>query len=140
MSEKIKHSGIIDSLGRNLIRVRIGQSAACAGCKVSAHCNASETKDKIVEVYSEVADSYRVGESVTVSEGNRTGLKAALFAYAIPVLLMVAVLVVVVAVTGSESAAALSAILCLVPYYSVLFLFRNRISHQIKFDIEKIYN
>lgn len=140
MSEKIKHSGVIYSLGHNLIRVRIGQSAACAACKVSAHCNASDTKDKVVEVHSDAADSYQVGERVIILEDNRMGLKAALFAYAVPVLLMVAVLVIVVAVTSSESAAALSALACLIPYYIVLYLLRNKISQQIKFDIEKIYN
>lgn len=140
MSEKIKHSGIIESLGDHRIHVRIQQSSACAACKVSAHCNSADTKDKIVDVYSDRTDEYRVGESVVVAEDNRVGLKAALYAYVVPLCLMIGTLVLMLAVTGQEAVAALAAFLILIPYYAVLYLLRNKIRNQINFDIEKIYN
>ena len=50
MSNKIKHNGVVDGVDENCVRVRILQSSACSACKVAAHCNASETKEKIIEV------------------------------------------------------------------------------------------
>lgn len=50
MSNKIKHNGVVDGVEEGCVRVRILQSSACSACKVAAHCNASETKEKIIEV------------------------------------------------------------------------------------------
>ena len=50
MSNKIKHSGVVDGVDGTTVRVRILQSSACSACKVASHCNASETKEKLVEV------------------------------------------------------------------------------------------
>ena len=55
MSNKIKHNGVVDGVEEGCVRVRILQSSACSACKVAAHCNASETKEKIIEV--QVADA-----------------------------------------------------------------------------------
>ena len=46
MSNKIKHAGVVDGVEGECVRVRILQSSACSACKVAAHCNASETKEK----------------------------------------------------------------------------------------------
>ena len=51
MNNKISHSGIIKSITDGCIKVQIVQTSACAACKVSAHCNAAESKIKIVDVY-----------------------------------------------------------------------------------------
>ena len=47
MSNKIKHNGVVDGVEDGCVRVRILQSSACSACKVAAHCNTSETKEKI---------------------------------------------------------------------------------------------
>ena len=50
MSAKISHSGIVASISKGCVQVRILQTSACAACKVAGHCNASESKEKIVDV------------------------------------------------------------------------------------------
>ena len=61
MSNKIKHSGVVDGVDGTTVRVRILQSSACSACKVASHCNASETKEKLVEVTT--IPCWRLGQS-----------------------------------------------------------------------------
>lgn len=134
---KIKHSGIIAALDGGCVRVRILQSSACSGCKVAQHCNAAETKEKMVEVSVADASSYQVGDSVTIVADAAVGFRASLYGYLLPLVVMVVALVGVLAVTHSEGAAALSALGVLIPYYIGLYLLRNKIKNRLTFSIEK---
>lgn len=136
MDNKIKHTGIVDSVDGDCVKVRILQSSACSGCKVAAHCNASETKEKIVDVI--VADGclYQKGQSVTIAADTSVGFRASLYAYLFPLLLMIATLVVVLSVCKSEGIAALSALGILIPYYLILYLSRNRLKRRLQFTLE----
>ena len=50
MSQKISHSGVVESILDGCVKVRIIQTSACAACKVASHCNAAESKVKIVDI------------------------------------------------------------------------------------------
>ena len=50
MNNRISHSGIVDSVVDGCVTVRILQTSAGAACKVASHCNASESKEKLVDV------------------------------------------------------------------------------------------
>ena len=116
--------------------VRILQSSACSACKVAAHCNASETKEKLVEVRIADAQSYSKGDSVVVVADAAVGFRASLYGYLLPLAVMVVTLVAMLRITHSEGAAALSSIGVLVPYYLVLYLFRHHLKKQLTFEIE----
>ncbi|HBF04625.1 MAG TPA: RseC/MucC family positive regulator of sigma(E) [Prevotella sp.] len=137
MSNKIKHSGVIESIGNGCVCVRIMQASACSACKVAAHCNASETKEKIVEVNTEHADGYRVGDRVVVVADAAVGFRASLYGYLLPLALMVVALVVVLKTTLSEGLAAVSALGVLIPYYIGLYLLRGKIKNRLSFAIER---
>ena len=65
---QISHSGIIESVAGDCVKVRILQTSACAACKVAAHCSASESKEKIVDVFNvRNTASLKVGDPVMVS-------------------------------------------------------------------------
>ncbi len=136
MSNKIKHKGIVDQVEPGRVVVRILQSSACSGCKVASHCNAAETKEKLIEVATSRADAYQVGDPVTVVADAAVGFRASLYGYLLPLVVMVVTLVVVLAATHSEGAAALSALGVLIPYYIVLYLMRHKLSNRLCFDIE----
>ena len=51
MSEKIKHSGVVESVDGDCMKVRILQTSACAGCKAAGVCNAAEKKEKVIYIY-----------------------------------------------------------------------------------------
>jgi len=137
MSSKIKHSGTIEAISGDVLQVRIMQSSACAGCKVSAHCTASESKEKKIDVYGEDASLYHVGQQVTLLADRRMGMLALFYAYILPFIILLSVLVAVVSITGNEVKGALASLLSLIPYYLIVYLFRDRIKSQVYFQIEK---
>lgn len=136
MSNKIKHNGVVDGVEEGCVRVRILQSSACSACKVAAHCNASETKEKIIEVQVADADRYQRGDSVIVVADTAVGFRASLYGYLLPLVLMVVSLVVVLKITQSEGYAAMSALGILIPYYIGLYLLRNKLRNKLSFSLE----
>ena len=116
--------------------VRIVQSSACSACKVAAHCTASESKEKMIEVSTSDASLYHKGDSVVVTADSAVGFRASFYGYLLPLILMVIALVGVLKATHSEGAAALSALGVLIPYYVVLYLFRNKLKNKLSFSIE----
>ena len=137
MSNKIKHAGVVDGVEGECVRVRILQSSACSACKVAAHCNASETKEKIIDVMDAYASHYQKGDQVMVVADTAVGFRAILYGYLLPLILMVVTLVGVLAATHSEGLAALSALGILMPYYVLLFLMRNKLRNRLSFTLER---
>ena len=137
MSNKIKHAGVVDGVEGECVRVRILQSSACSACKVAAHCNASETKEKIIDVMDADASHYQKGDQVMVVADTAVGFRASLYGYLLPLILMVVILVGVLAATHSEGLAALSALGILMPYYVLLFLMRNKLRNRLSFTLER---
>ena len=136
MGHKISHSGVIESFGDGCVHVRIVQTSACAACKVAGYCNASESKEKLVDIYHADTRNLKVGDVVTVTASTQVAAQALLLGFGLPFVVLVAVLIVVLLITGNEGAAAMSGLAALVPYYAVLFLFRNRIRDKLSFSIE----
>lgn len=138
MSNKIKHAGVVDGVEGECVRVRILQSSACSACKVAAHCNASETKEKIIDVMDADASHYQKGDQVMVVADTAVGFRASLYGYLLPLILMVVILVGVLAATHSEGLAAVSALGILIPYYVLLFLMRNKLRNRLSFTLERL--
>ena len=136
MSNKISHSGIVDSVVGDCVKVRILQTSACAACKVAGHCNAAEAKEKVVDVVCANSAEYRAGQQVVVSASADVARRALLLGFGLPFLVLVAVLLLVLRLSGSEGLAALSALASLVPYYLLIWLLRRRIQQHISFQIE----
>ena len=136
MSNKITHSGVVENIMGDSVVVRIVQTSACAACKVAGYCNAAESKEKLVEVQCDNAASFKLGQQVTVSASGQVAARALLWGFGMPFLILVMVLLVVLLMTGDEGKAALSGIGALFPYYGLLWLFRDRMRHQLAFAIE----
>lgn len=137
MGNKISHSGIVDCIEDGCIKVRIVQTSACAACKVASHCNAAESKVKIVDVFCCDTAKYRTGQEVVVSASKDVAGRALLLGFGAPFLLLVCVLLMALRLTSDEGMAALIALGALVPYYFVLWLLRDRIQRRISFQLEK---
>lgn len=137
MSQKISHAGVIESIEGDSIKVRIVQTSACAACKVAGHCNAAESKVKIVDVGGADATRYQLGQEVVVWASKDVANKALVLGFGLPFLLMIAVLVIVLHVTDNEGVAALSALGSLLLYYGLLWLRRESIQRGISFRIEE---
>ena len=135
----IRHDGIIESIGADgHVSVRITQSSACASCKIAGHCNASEQKEKVVDVYlcAPEARRHSVGDSVVVSTSQSSAGRALLLGFGLPLVLLLAVLAALTAAGMGEGTSALAALAVLAPYYLIIWLCRDRIAGSIRFHIE----
>ena len=137
MNGKITHSGIVEKVTGEHVVVRVLQTSACAACKVAAHCNASEAKEKLIDVYGIGDTVYRTGQQVVVSASRDVANRALLLGFGVPFIVMVGMLFMVLRLTGDEAIAALSGLGALVPYYFLLWVFRSRISRGVSFAIEE---
>ena len=136
MSNKIKHSGVVENVMDDSVQVRIVQTSACAACKVAGYCNASESKEKLVDVYHVDTHHLKAGDSVTVTASTQVAAHALLMGFGLPFVVLVGVLVAVLLMTGKEGVAALSGLGALVPYYAILYLLRDHIRDKLSFSIE----
>ena len=110
--------------------MRIVQTSACAACKVAGYCNASESKEKLVDIYHADTRNLKVGDVVTVTASTQVAAQALLLGFGLPFVVLVAVLIVVLLITGNEGAAAMSGLAalvcfsCFVTAFVISFLFR----------------
>ena len=137
MHTQISHSGIVESVAEGCVKVRILQTSACAACKVASHCNASDKKEKIVEVFCDDAASYQKGQEVRVTASKQVAANALLLGFGLPFLLLMLILIVTLKLSGNEGVAAIAALASLVPYYLVLWLFKDRIRQRLAFALER---
>lgn len=132
----IEHLGRVDAVTPSDIRVVIVSQSACASCHAKGACTASDTSEKIV-VISKANHNYLVGEAVKVLLKQSLGYKALFLGYLLPLIILLTALFVFSAFM-SEGKSGLFALLVLLPYYAILYLFRNKIAKQFIFDIQKI--
>jgi len=137
MADIIKHRGIVEKIDGSHVVVRIVQTSACSACSAKGLCNASESKEKQIDVY-EVNPAYRIGEEVVLCGSTSMGMKAVFLAFGIPVLLLLAALFVTMRITdGDALLAAAVALLAVVPYYVVIYLMKDKMNKTFSFVIEK---
>lgn len=137
MENKIKHVGVVQSVEGECVKVRISQMSACATCKVSNQCHTSESKDKIIDVYTNPG-LFTPGDNVIVLASSRVGFISVVLGMLLPMLLLLAVLFSLIAIGYSELTASLASLASLLPYYLLLLVFRRQVNRKISFEIEKL--
>ena len=137
MADIIKHRGIVEKVEGSHVIVRIVQTSACAACSAKGLCNASESKEKQIDVY-EVNASYRIGEEVVLCGTTSMGMRAVFLAFGIPMLLLLVALFVTMRVTdGDALVSSLVALFAVVPYYLVIYFMKDKLNKTFSFTIEK---
>ena len=119
MARLIEHSGVVDRVEGDTVRVKITSRSACGACSARQACGLAEAQEKIVAVRTHRAAEFAAGDEVMVGVRSNAGARAVLLAY-------VGALVVLLAALGGVSL-----------YYAVLWCFRSRIEHTIHFTITK---
>lgn len=141
MKDTIEHLGVVESIDGMHISVRIVQTSACATCVAKSHCNASESKEKIIDVYTAESASFKLGDTVKLFGSTTMGMQAVLWAFGVPFLVILVVLVVCQAVFAlNDLYAGLFALAGLVPYYGILYLLRDKFANKFSFKIKPIIN
>ena len=137
MADIIKHRGVVEKIDGSHIVVRIVQTSACSACSAKGLCNASESKEKQIDVY-ESNPSYRIGEEVVLCGSTSMGMRAVFLAFGIPVLLLLFALFATMRITdGDALLSAIVAMLAIIPYYFVIYLMKDKMDKTFSFVIEK---
>ena len=134
----IEHEGIIDHIDGDIAHVKIDSVSACSSCHAKGVCSAADQEEKYLDVPLHGA-AYKRGDSVFVQVARHLGFRAVLMGYVYPFLLLMTVLIAMLAAGVAELRAGSIALLSIVPYYILLYLFRNRISKSFTFSIKKTF-
>ena len=137
MADIIKHRGIVEKVDGSHIVVRIVQTSACSSCSAKGLCNASESKEKQIDVY-EANPSYQIGEEVMVCGTTSMGMRAVLLAFGVPLLILVLALGVSMRLTGEDALLSSGiALVSVVPYYIGIYFCKDKLNRTFSFTIEK---
>ena len=132
----IDHLGIVDRIGGDVAHVKINSESACSACHAKGVCGAADQEEKFLDVPLS-GGNYKTGELVHVQVARRLGFKAVALGYFYPFLLLMAVLILLLFIGVSELKAGGMALLSILPYYLLLYLFRKRIESTFTFSIKK---
>lgn len=130
----INHKGIVQAIGNNSVIVSIISATSCSGCHAEGQCTLSGKQEKTIEV----AGSYNVtpGESVTILMQKSMGFAALLYGYLLPLISVIAMLILLSSLGTPELASGLLSLAILIPYYTILFLFRKKIGKKFTFSLK----
>jgi sigma-E factor negative regulatory protein RseC len=133
-SVTINHEGIVQKISDSSVSVVISSSTACSGCHAEGTCNMSGKEEKIIEV----TGRYDVhpGDRVTVLMQQSMGYAALFLGYLLPLISVLITLIVLVVSGVSELTAGLLSLGILIPYYSILFLFKKRVNEKFTFTLK----
>jgi len=130
----ISHEGIVQKSDDKSVTVSISASSACSGCQVEGSCSMSGKEEKIIEV----SGKYNVqnGDKVTILMKKSMGYSALLLGYILPLISVIIMLIVLIGLKVSEVVAGPVSIAILIPYYTLLFLFRKQINKKFTFTLK----
>ncbi len=134
--DNISHPGIVEQVTDDKIIVKIIAMSACSSCHAKGMCNVADMEEKIVEVRKIPHRDFQKNDQVTVSMKRSLGSRAVLLGYIFPFVLMIATLLLVLFLIGDEGVAGLSAILILIPYYWLLYIYRKKLKSTFSFTID----
>lgn len=135
MNQRISHEGIITRIDKDNVQIKILSKSACASCNIKGACNMSEMKEKIIDIPRPKDKNLSIGQEIKISMGLGQANKAVIFAYVIPVILLVGMIFILNALKFDEGINALISIGSLVPYYLILYLFRNNLKRKFEYEI-----
>ena len=137
MTDIIKHRGRVEKVECSHVVVRIVQTSACSACSIKGHCNASESKEKLIDVF-EVNASYQIGEEVVLLGTTSMGMQAVLLAFGVPLVILIVALGVTMHLTdGNALVSSLVGLLSIVPYYFAIHFSKDKLNKTFSFTIEK---
>ena len=137
MAGTIQHRGVVERIEGERVFVKVERGTACKSCHAKGLCG-EQGEDRIIEVVTSYASSYERGERVVVALlRNRMGYSSVIWAYVVPLVILMAVLLSSHAAGASEGLSAALSMLAMVVYYVALYLMRRRFDRMIEFTIIK---
>lgn len=134
--ECIEQKGIIENITGTRAIVRINVLSACAACHAKGACGTSESSSRLVEA--EITKgSFSPGQPVYVVMNKTMGIRAAALAYFAPFTIVITTLLILASCNLSELVSGAVSLLILIPYFTGLYLFRNKLKRSFSFTLRK---
>lgn len=138
-TNNVTHSGRVIGVFRDTVTVAVESSEACGSCASRSACSLGvQSNTRNILITTPNASSFSVGEIVRVATRTQMGLMAVALCYAVPAVVLVAVLAAAVLCGVSEGVAALISLGSVAIYYGILWLVRDKLAQKISFTIEKL--
>ena len=137
MKEQVRHTGKVVDMNPQFTTVQIVSQSACSMCHAAGLCGMSESRKKIVEVPATAGKEYVPGQEVEVCLAPKTGLKAVLLSYVLPVMFLLILILSLSLIGLGELAAGVISILGVALYYLILYLFKDRLAEGYEFFIRR---
>lgn len=138
-TNNVTHSGKVIGVFRDTVTVAVESSEACGSCASRSACSLGvQSNIRNILITTPNASSFSVGEIVRVATRTQMGLLAVLLCYAVPAVVLVAVLAAAVFCGVSEGVAALISLGSVAIYFGILWLLRDKLAQKISFTIEKL--
>lgn len=133
-NDVINHEGVVTGNSGTSVTISISSQSACAGCHAKGSCNMLGTEEKIIEV----KGNYNVkpGDVVSVLMSRSMGFAALALGYLLPFLVVLSILVLMISLRVPELTAGLLSIGALLPYFLILYFFRERLSEKFVFTLK----
>lgn len=130
--------GTVSQIKADSVVVLIERHSACSGCHARGACTSADKAEQFVEV-SDYPLGIQMGEKVRLVPANGGGpLKAALFAYVIPIVLLTIVTVVLSSHGASDQVILLVALVTCLLYLGVLGLLRSYFARTFHLRAERV--
>lgn len=135
-SNIISHEGVVTKITDEELEIKILSQSACAACHAKSACGMGEQAEKILTVPRPKSKDFALMQRVNVRMAIGQGNKAAVLAYLIPIILLLAVLFVCLGLGLSEGISALLSVVALIPYYIILYLRRDKLKQKFEYLID----
>lgn len=134
--ETVSHEGVITKIDGDTLEIKIIAQSACAACHAKSACTMSDQAEKVLTVPKPEDQEFQLFQKVKVVMAVGQGNKAAVLAYLVPIILLLAALFICLGIGLSEGLAALIGIAVLIPYYLLLYTQRDKLKKKFEYRIE----
>ncbi len=136
-SKAIHHEGKVVGITDEKIVVMLHKSGACGGCSAKGKCGMAESSQMEMQIPHPHNEQFEVGDNVVVSVTMGMGRQAVIFAYVLPLIILVFSMTLGGIFALAEWALALIGLVGVACYYFFLYLVRGKIDRKINFTITK---
>ncbi|MBO4738148.1 MAG: SoxR reducing system RseC family protein [Bacteroidales bacterium] len=138
MADFVYHQAKVTSVSTDSVDVLLEKGSACSTCHNRGACSSLDKQNMFYHIDTPNAQSFQVGEIVRIGISVNSGLKAVIYAYLIPLLLLFAAFFVARYCTPFELLQVLIGLGVVVVYYYVLFKQKHRLNKKFTFTIQKL--
>ena len=138
MADFVYHQAKVTSVSPDSVDVLLEKGSACSTCHNRGACSSLDKQNVVYHIDTPNAQRFQVGEFVRIGIAVNSGLKAVIYAYLIPLLLLFAAFFVARFFITVELLQVLISLGIVAIYYFVLFTQKHRLNKKFTFTIQKL--